>query len=261
VPLVEAYAPGTPCWVELSTSDLEAAKSFYAAVFGWTYVSRPEGPGSSDVVATCRDAAAAGLLEQSAQDKAAGTAAGWTTYLAVDDVHEAAGRINAAGGTILYPPVEVAGAGRMVIAADNRGTPVGLWEAAGHIGAGIVNEPGAVIWNELQVDDVAAVLPFYTAVAGLAGSSGPAGDLAEYTRLSVAGKDVAGAMRKPSADLPNSWLVYFNATNGSETALRVTDHGGGVIAPVFDVPGIGEMAVFTDPQGAAFAIMVAGPTS
>jgi predicted enzyme related to lactoylglutathione lyase len=258
VPLVQAYDPGTPCWVELSTPDVERAKSFYATVFGWNYEDRAAGSGDGYFVATCNGHPAAGLVEQTVQDKAAGTAAAWMTYLAVADVHHAAEKINAAGGTIVRPPTEVPGSGRSVIAADNRGTPVGLWEAAGNIGAGIVNEPGAVVWNELQVDDVSAVLPFYSAVAGLGSSSGPAGDLDEYIRLSVAGRDVAGAMTKPSPELPNNWLVYFNTADARETAARVAGSGGGIIAPVFEVSGIGEMAVLTDPDGAVFCLMAAG---
>ena len=40
---VDTYAPGTPCWVELGTTDLDAAKAFYTAVFGWGYdVAGPE---------------------------------------------------------------------------------------------------------------------------------------------------------------------------------------------------------------------------
>ena len=39
------YAPGTFCWVELGTTDGEAAKKFYSGLFGWTPDDRPMGPG------------------------------------------------------------------------------------------------------------------------------------------------------------------------------------------------------------------------
>ena len=45
----ESYAPGTPSWVDLATSDQAAAKSFYGELFGWTAVDNPMGPGPEDV--------------------------------------------------------------------------------------------------------------------------------------------------------------------------------------------------------------------
>ena len=37
------YAPGTPSWVDLQTSDQAGAKSFYGALFGWEYDDQPVG--------------------------------------------------------------------------------------------------------------------------------------------------------------------------------------------------------------------------
>ncbi len=39
------YAPGTFCWVELATTDGEAAKKFYTELFGWSFSDSPIGPG------------------------------------------------------------------------------------------------------------------------------------------------------------------------------------------------------------------------
>ena len=35
------YAPGTFCWIELGTTDSEAAKKFYTELFGWTFADNP----------------------------------------------------------------------------------------------------------------------------------------------------------------------------------------------------------------------------
>ena len=37
------YAPGTPSWIDLQTSDQAGAKKFYSAVFGWDYDEQPIG--------------------------------------------------------------------------------------------------------------------------------------------------------------------------------------------------------------------------
>ncbi len=42
---IDRHAPGTFCWAELATTDQDAAKRFYAALFGWTSVDHPIGPG------------------------------------------------------------------------------------------------------------------------------------------------------------------------------------------------------------------------
>ena len=39
------YTPGTFSWTDLSTTDQDAAKTFYAALFGWTYEDNPVGDG------------------------------------------------------------------------------------------------------------------------------------------------------------------------------------------------------------------------
>jgi hypothetical protein len=138
---------------------------------------------------------------------------------------------------------------------DPQGAFVGFWEARGHVGSAVVNEPGTPIWHELQVDNVRAVLPFYRAVAGMESEMGPAGDLREYTQFLVAGRSIAGASVRPMADAPAAWSVCFNVADTDATVSLVEELGGAVIAPAFDVPGIGRMAVVADPAGAVFSLM------
>ena len=35
------HEPGTFCWPELATTDAEAAKKLYGALFGWTFEDQP----------------------------------------------------------------------------------------------------------------------------------------------------------------------------------------------------------------------------
>ena len=85
------------------------------------------------------------------------------------------------------------GAGRMFFASDPTGAEVGFWQAGAHIGSGLADEPGAVVWSELQTDDVPRAVPFYQAVTGCTTETGPAGDLGEYTTFLRDGKSVACA--------------------------------------------------------------------
>lgn len=257
MPKVESYAQGTPCWVDLISSDVEGAKTFYGSLFGWEYDANPMGPDMTYYMATKSGGNVAGLMQQMPDMATAGVPSLWNTYIAVDSADEAAARVTEAGGSLMFPPDDVPGSGRMAVGTDNAGTHIGFWEAKGHIGSSVVNEPGAVVWNELQVDDVAAVLPFYKAVAGMDSATAPAGDLGEYTQFMVGGKSIAGAMKKPMPEIPNNWTIYFNVADADATIAKAQDLGGQVIAPAFDVPGIGRMAVISDPQGATFCLMSA----
>jgi predicted enzyme related to lactoylglutathione lyase len=38
---ITSHAPGAFCWVELGTTDQNAAKEFYGKLFGWTFHCAP----------------------------------------------------------------------------------------------------------------------------------------------------------------------------------------------------------------------------
>ena len=95
----------------------------------------------------------AAIAPQSPELAAAGAPPMWNTYLAVDSADEAAAKVGPAGGKVAMEPFDVMDAGRMAFVLDPAAPPVALWQAGQHIGATLVNEPGAVIWNELITDD------------------------------------------------------------------------------------------------------------
>jgi uncharacterized protein len=106
---------GTPTWIELGVPDLERAMEFYRALFGWEY---EVGPAEHQYATMCllRGRPVAGLLVPPPDPDAAGSS--WTVYLAADDCEGTAGRITAAGGTLVQAPVDVGAQGRMAIATD-----------------------------------------------------------------------------------------------------------------------------------------------
>ncbi|MFJ8387719.1 hypothetical protein ACIQ9Q_24970 [Streptomyces sp. NPDC094438] len=77
----------------------------------------------------------------------------WTTYLATDSVDATLKAVTDAGGTVVMGAQNVMDLGRMAIITAPTGTVVGLWQAGTFDGAGIVNEHGALIWNELNTGD------------------------------------------------------------------------------------------------------------
>jgi predicted enzyme related to lactoylglutathione lyase len=84
----------------------------------------------------------------------------------VDDVDEAARKAESAGGKVIVAPMDVMTAGRMAIFMDTTGAVIAAWQPGQHLGAQLVNEPGAFIWSELPSSDVAKSKAFYSAVFG-----------------------------------------------------------------------------------------------
>jgi len=257
MPEQTSYTQGTPNWVDLQTTNQDAAKAFYAGLFGWTYDDQPMPDGPVYSMAMLGGHPVAAIASQSPELAAGGAPPMWNTYLAVDSVDEAAGKVEAAGGKVGMGPFDVMDAGRMAFVIDPSGATVALWQANQHIGATLVNEPGTVTWNELISNDP-GVVSFYAAVAGLTAAPMDMGGGGPYTVFEAAGRPVGGTMPPQAPGVPNHWHVYFAVADADATAAKVTELGGTVLVPPFDTP-VGRIAVVSDPQGAVFSVIKSAP--
>src|SRR5258708_6694675 len=105
--IVERHAPGEFCWVELATSDQNAAKSFYGALFGWTTQDVPIGPNDFYSVFQLQGRDAGAAFTISDPESAGGVPTHWQFYVAVASAEEAAKRAGELGGRVLEPPFDV----------------------------------------------------------------------------------------------------------------------------------------------------------
>ncbi len=251
-----SYTQGTPSWVDLPTTDQDAAKAFYAGVFGWTYDDQPMGEGAVYSIAKVRGLDVAAISPQPAEMAAAGAPPMWGTYITVDSADDAAAKVGAAGGKVLMEPMDVMNAGRMVLAMDPGGAMIAFWQPNEHIGARLVNEPGSLSWNELITTDASSA-KFYEQVAGMTTSTMDMGQ-GEYTLFHVGDALVGGTTPPMMEGIPNHWHVYFSVDDADATAAKITELGGTILVPPFDTP-VGRIAVAQDPQGAAFSIIKNAP--
>ena len=247
---VSRWPTGVPCWVDLSVPDVQAAVTFYRDVLGWSF-SEPSAEFGGYTIGAVRGAAAAGIGPLQP-----GASAAWTLYMASDDADKTAAAVAEHGGTVLLPPGDVGPLGRMFIAADPTGAVFGVWQAGTHIGAGIVNEPGGVTWEDLRSSDPDRARTFYTAVFGYHTEPIP-GAPEDYTTFALPGEEgprggIGGMMGADGA--PAHWLVYFGVADTEVAVAGAERAGGSVLTRHVDSP-YGRMAGLVDPAGAGFWVV------
>ncbi|GAB2714906.1 VOC family protein [Kitasatospora kifunensis] len=255
------YAPGTPCWFDLMVPDQQAALDFYRDLFGWQgEVGPPETGGYA--VCTLNGRAVAGIMaarnpDGSTPDPMPPTV--WTTYFATADVDATEKAVTVGGGQVMMPGMDVLQIGRMAIVSDPTSAVFGLWQARDFAGAQVVNEPGAVIWNELVTSAPSAAATFYGKALGI--SVAPMEGTESYFSLSVNDRPVGGLQGLENIEglppgTPSHWLTYFAVDDADSTVDALVRAGGNVLKPPFDMMA-GRMAVVQDPQGGTFAIIKA----
>jgi len=118
-----------------------------------------------------------------------------------------------------------------------------------------MNRQGDFIWYELLTRDVDAAAAFYADVVGwqVRDSGMPGMDY----RLFVApdGAMIAGLMAMPPGMPASTWLGYVAVDDVDAATARHVAAGGTQHMPPTSIPGVGRMAMLTDPQGAALYLM------
>ncbi len=116
--------PHTLDYVELSVTDMQAARDFYGAAFGWTFTSYGDGYSGirTSAEADGEEAGGLSLAEQVIRG-------GPLVLLYSDDLDATLAAVEAAGGEIVNGPYEFPG-GRRFHFVDPSGNELGVWAAA-----------------------------------------------------------------------------------------------------------------------------------
>jgi predicted enzyme related to lactoylglutathione lyase len=246
------YPPGQFCWVDLSTTDQDGAKSFYSGLFGWDSDDRPVGDGIVYSMQQLGGKAVAAISPQPQQQRDAGVPPLWNSYVSVESADAAADRATQLGATVHAPPFDVLDAGRMAVIQDPQGAFFMVWEPRETFGAELVNAPGAWCWNELASPDVDSSKAFY---GDLFGWKIEPFEGTGQTYLTIANGDAGnGGIREPQPSEPPNWGVYF-ATDDIDAGLaKVEQLGGKKLVPEPIDIRIAKIAPVQDPQGAIFTL-------
>ncbi|HKV39056.1 MAG TPA: VOC family protein [Blastocatellia bacterium] len=256
---IEKHPFGSFCWIDLATTDQNAAKTFYSSLFGWAANDFPQGP---DMVYTVfqlegRDSAAAYTLQP--EERAQNIPPHWNLYVAVANADDAAARAAELGGNALGPAFDVAEHGRMAIVQDPTGATLCVWQAKANPGTGITGVDGTLCWADLNTRDVARAREFYSGLFGWTIEASE-GDPSGYLHIKNGESFIGGI--PPDADklagVPAHWMTYFQVSDCDASAGIAKRLGATFHVPPMTLEGVGRMSVMADPQGATFAIFQPG---
>jgi hypothetical protein len=245
---------GSFCWLELGTTDQNAAKKFYASLFGWTSSDNPMGP-SEVYTMFALDGSTVGACYTLRPDMIQhGVPPHWMLYVAVESADETAAKISKAGGKVEMAPFDVMDVGRMAVISDPTGAHFCIWEAKRNKGFEVEGHPGAFCWADLMTPDIPKATKFYEAAFGW--KFEPGEDKSGYLHIKNGDKYIGGVPpaehRPPNA--PPHWLSYVMVKDCDVSTEKAKAGGAKVYAGPMTMEGVGRWSVIADPQGAVFAL-------
>jgi predicted enzyme related to lactoylglutathione lyase len=270
---LRTYPHGVTSWIDAEQPDLQAARVFYAGLFGWTMTDAgpPDTP-ELYVVATVHGQEVGALAPTGA------ASAKWNTYVAVDNADATAAAVTANGGGLIAPPEDAGSAGRAAMCVDPFGAEFRLWQAGGRRGAQLANSPGAWNFSDLYTPDRDAAMAFYTPLFGwravdldqsagtmiqvpgygdhLAATVDPG--IHERQAKAPAGfADVIGGLVVIGSGEAPRWHVTFTVADRDDSAATAQRLGATVISSSDNMWT--KDALVRDPQGAEFTVSQFSP--
>jgi uncharacterized protein len=122
---------GAFSWSELLTTDVEGARSFYTALFGWT-VKTMDMPNSPYSTCQVGESAVGGMMK--IPPMASGMAPQWGCYVTVKSVEETLAQVISLGGKVIAAPMDIPNVGRMAVIQDPQGASLSIIKYAMPVG-------------------------------------------------------------------------------------------------------------------------------
>ncbi len=245
---------GAPCWVDLWTSDVEAARRFYGELFGWE--SGDPAPDFGGYFMFTRDGVpVAGAMGDMGDLKANDR---WKVYFATDDADATLKTASAEGAQVVAGASAVADLGVQSAFVDPTGADFGTWQPGSFVGFTVLEEARAPFWFDLATRDHGRAVAFYGAVLGWEVDRQIENAQTTYTLLrpSSGGPPVAGIADASGflpAGAPGSWTTYWQVDDTAAAVATVERLGGSVRMPAQGTP-YGTVAEVADPTGAGFKL-------
>ena len=117
---------------------------------------------------------------------------------------------------------------------------------------------GTFCWNELMTRDVERAKKFYEETIDWTFLPMPMADGGTYWCATVEGKPIAGMfpIDKPEFDgVPENWMSYLAVDDVDKRIVKAVKAGAKLMKPIFDIPGVGRIAILREPGGAGISWM------
>ncbi|HEX7497716.1 MAG TPA: VOC family protein [Candidatus Limnocylindrales bacterium] len=242
-----------PVWIDLSSSDPAASRDFYAKLFGWQIEVDPNPLYGGYAIAKVGGKEVAGIGPKMMAE--APTA--WSVYIGTGDVAALAVKVQAAGGNVIAPPMQVGDQGTMAVFQDPSGAYFGAWQPDQMRGFA-TDVPGTFGWAELNSRGFDKAASFYAGLFGWSSKTSPMGEgQPPYTEFLLGDTSIAGGMEMNPmmpAEVPSYWMAYFEVGDVDGAFTKALATGAKEMLAAQDFPG-GRFAIVQDPQGAVFGLL------
>jgi predicted enzyme related to lactoylglutathione lyase len=240
------YPPGTPLWVDLVSSDIDASVAFYSNLFGWQVSSAVQGDGY-------RTFSSEGKVVCGIMPKLAGyLSPQWITYISTNDLIQTVSMARAAGGKTLMETDQDEARGMMIL-QDPEDTVFGIFQDNLFAGAQMFNRPVSLTFNLLMTRQPNVGKRFYSEVFGWDPRDRDLGFA--FTYFFQRERGVAGLMamnEQWQQSVSSHWQVSFAIEDADALVTRAIALGGKAQPPI--TTPFGRSALITDPHGATFSL-------
>lgn len=116
---------------------------------------------------------------------------------------------------------------------------------------------GTFYWNELMTRDAEKAKKFYANALGWSFEAMPMPD-GTYWVVKAGGQMAGGIfpLSSPQFDgVPESWMAYIAVDNVDARVKKAQAGGAMLMRPIFDIPGVGRIAILKEPGGAGIGWM------
>jgi len=239
-------------WFDYVAKDIAKAQGFFGELFNWKTQEIPMGDGNAYTMITLGDQAIGGYMPT---PEGAPPVGHWLSHLQTPDAKATCAKITSLGGKVYKEPVKMGEHGTFAIVADNAGGVLALWQPNKSEGNGDYKEvAGAWCWNELAAHDPVKAVAFYSQL-GFTEDKMEMPGMGTYHVLSSDGKPRAGVLKSPMPEAPQAWMPYVQVANCDTTIAKAKKLGAKVIHEPADVPTVGRIAIFVDPQGGFLGVL------
>lgn len=248
--------PGHVCWLDIKSRDRAATRRFFSNLFGWELKDEPVDDRRYTKISLGHDALG-GLTDLSSPVYPPDMPPHISLYVAVADADRSAASALALGGTLLLPPFDVPGMGRMATLQDPTGGVLSVWEARPFRGMTIDSRrEGAPGWFALMSAALEQAGTFYTQLFGwtleLQPGTPSASGIFTYRGLPVAGVML---MNPDSTVEPSQWEVFFTVREGDTVLASAQASGASITTNAAAIPGVGWATRLRSPDGLTCGII------